>query len=179
MPDQRLLTLLQAPADETRGRGPALRLREGSGTSLCGGATEEETVRPSVRRGAFAFALLGVVIVAGADAQTTSPADDDTTGSLGPTASARMLPLSDEQRGRIYDGIMRMSNATQVDAPPPAPAEALPHSVPLQDLPGSVERDIPLVKGHKFVKLDDRILVVNPASRKVVVFIPRYKIMLH
>jgi hypothetical protein len=47
----------------------------------------------------------------------------------------------------------------------------------MQDLPAGVIRDIPLVRGHKFVKFDDRIVVVNPASRLVVAMIPRYKLL--
>jgi hypothetical protein len=47
----------------------------------------------------------------------------------------------------------------------------------MQDLPLSVIRQIPQVEGHKFVKFDDRILVVAPATRQVVAMIPRYKLM--
>jgi hypothetical protein len=62
-------------------------------------------------------------------------------------------------------------------APPPAVADALPREVPLHDLPAGVTRDVPLVEGHKFVKFDDRILVVDSASRVVVAMIPRYKLL--
>jgi hypothetical protein len=34
-----------------------------------------------------------------------------------------------------------------------------------------------LVQGHKFVKFDDRIVVVDPASRLVVAMIPRYRLL--
>jgi hypothetical protein len=37
--------------------------------------------------------------------------------------------------------------------------------------------NIPLVQGHKFVKFDDRIVVVEPASRTVVALIPRYRLL--
>jgi len=47
----------------------------------------------------------------------------------------------------------------------------------MQDLPATVTREIPLVRGHKFVKFDDRIVVVDPASRVVVAMIPRYKLL--
>ena len=47
----------------------------------------------------------------------------------------------------------------------------------MQDLPAAVTRDIPLVQGHKFVKFDDRIVVIEPASRLVVAMIPRYKLL--
>jgi hypothetical protein len=49
--------------------------------------------------------------------------------------------------------------------------------VPLHDLPAGVTRDVPLVEGHQFAKFDDRILVVNAASRVVVAMIPRYKLL--
>ena len=106
--------------------------------------------------------------------------DDETTGALGPIdrkRAAGSLALSDEQRGRIYDGVMKISDAPVVDVPAPELAEALPSGVPLQDLPAGVIREIPLVQGHKFVKFDDRILVVDPASRLIVAMIPRYKLV--
>jgi Protein of unknown function (DUF1236) len=103
---------------------------------------------------------------------------DETTGSVGggPRASAG-LALSDEQRGRIYEGVMHVSDAPVAHAPAPGIADALPGGVPLQDLPAGVTREIPLVDGHKFVKFDDRIVVVDPASRVVVAMIPRYRLL--
>jgi hypothetical protein len=104
---------------------------------------------------------------------------DETTGSVGggPRAGAG-LALSDEQRGRIYEGVMRVSDAPVAHAAPaPGIADALPGGVPLQDLPAGVTREIPLVDGHKFVKFDDRIVVVDPASRVVVAMIPRYRLL--
>jgi len=53
----------------------------------------------------------------------------------------------------------------------------LPASVELQDLPAMVTRKIPLVRHHKFVKLDDRILLVRPGDRAVVSEIPRYRLL--
>ena len=104
---------------------------------------------------------------------------DETTGSLGgrPKRAAAELALSDEQRGRIYEGVMRIPDAPVARAPAPALADALPSEVPMQDLPAGVTREIPLVQGHKFVKFDDRIVVVDPASRVVVAMIPRYKLL--
>jgi len=103
---------------------------------------------------------------------------DETTGSVGGgKRAAAELTLSDEQRGRIYAGVMRVSDAPVAQAPAPAVADALPSDVPLQDLPAGVTREIPLVGGHKFVKFDDRIVVVDPRSRVVVAMIPRYKLL--
>ena len=76
--------------------------------------------------------------------------------------------LSDEQRSRIFDSVVRSDV-------PVAEADSLPAEVPTQDLPGDIIREIPLIRGHKFVKFDDRILVVS-SSRLVVAMIPRYKL---
>ena len=48
-----------------------------------------------------------------------------------------------------------------------------------QELPASVTREIPMVLGYKFVKLDDRILLVSPIDRSVVAEMPRYRTMLN
>ena len=85
--------------------------------------------------------------------------------------------LSDEQRSRIFDGIMRISDAPVTEMAPPEVADSLLEEVPMQDLPSDIIREIPLVRGHKFVKFDDRILVVSSASRLVVAMIPRYKLL--
>jgi hypothetical protein len=103
---------------------------------------------------------------------------DETTGSSPRDEQAPAeLALSDEQRGRIYDGVMGIADAPVAHAPAPTVADALPAGVPMQDLPAAVTRDIPLVQGHKFVKFDDRIVVIDPASRLVVAMIPRYKLL--
>jgi hypothetical protein len=118
------------------------------------------------------------------------PVADETTGSLGNgsgdglgdalgnTAARPAAPeLSDEDRFHIYEGVMRIPDAPTLDEPAADVADALPDEVPLQDMPISVARKLPQVKDLKFVKLDDRILVVNPESRVVVAMIPRYKLI--
>ena len=105
---------------------------------------------------------------------------DETTGSTGSPPGKRApteLALSDEQRGRIYEGVMHVADAPVAQPPAPAVADALPAEVAMQDLPAGVTRDVPPVRGHKFVKFDDRIVVVDPASRLVVAMIPRYKLL--
>jgi hypothetical protein len=143
------------------------------------------SVKPLLRRGVIAITLVACVGLAAAQTgrhgvgDTDASAMDETTGSVarpGKRAAAE-LALSDEQRGRIYEGVMRIADAPVAAAPAPALADALPSGVPLQDLPASVTREIPLVRGHKFVKFDDRIVVVDPASRLVVAMIPRYKLL--
>ena len=136
-------------------------------------------LQPLLNRVAFLFGLAGlclgaaIVLGAGRVAPRTGDLSADITGSIGTgsmggSASARSLPLTDEQRGHIFDGIMKLRDAPVADVPAPDAIAALPSSVPLQELPASVTREIPMVLGYKFVKLDDRILLVRPRDRSVV-----------
>ena len=143
-------------------------------------------VQPALRRGVIVATLIACVGIAAAQkghrgvGDSDASAMDETTGSVGSPGAKRAgaeLALSDEQRGRIFDSVMRIPDAPVAEAPAPALADALPSEVPMQDLPASVTREIPLVQGHKFVKFDDRIVVVDPASRVVVAMIPRYKLL--
>jgi hypothetical protein len=142
-------------------------------------------LQPPLLRGVIVITLVACVGLAAAQTgrrgvgDTDASAMDETTGSVarpGKRAAAE-LALSDEQRGRIFEGVMGVAEAPVAAAPAPALADALPSGVAMQDLPASVTREIPLVRGHKFVKFDDRIVVVDPASRLVVAMIPRYKLL--
>jgi hypothetical protein len=140
----------------------------------------------SMRHGMLTISLIaGVAFLAAAQSGGSRgiknagvSAMDETTGSLGGNRRAMPeLALSDEQRGRIYEYIMRIADTPIAHTPAPTVADTLPQDVPMQDLPAGVTRDIPLVEGHKFVKFDDRIVVVEPASRVIVAMIPRYKLL--
>jgi hypothetical protein len=146
-------------------------------------------MRPLLHRVALVFVLAGLCLGAAmafgvshlalrSGNMLASAEEGDITGSIGGSKRARSLPLTDEQRGHIFDGIMRLRNAPVADVPAPAAASALPNSVALQELPASVTREIPVVQGYKFVKLDDRILLVSPRDRLVVAEMPRYKTVL-
>ena len=105
--------------------------------------------------------------------------DDDITGSIGTVGIGyrEILPLSDEQRGWIFMGVINLPEVPEAAVSPQEAAAAVPGSVELQELPAIVTRRIPLVGGYKFVKLEDRILLVDPANREVVAQIPRYKLV--
>jgi hypothetical protein len=110
---------------------------------------------------------------------SSSATDNDTTGSLGTVGIGHheMLPLSDEQRGWIFMGVINIPDIPDAPISAQEAAADLPPSVDLQELPPIVTRRIPLVGGYKFVKLDDRILLVDPEDRAVVAQIPRYKLI--
>jgi len=136
-------------------------------------------MRPWIRYSALLWVLATSALAATIDLRAGQPGvtegmSGDITGSVGPRA--HYLPLTDEQRGHIFDDVMQLRNAPVAEMS--APAAAVPSSVALQDLPASATRDVPLVEGYKFVKLDDRILLVSPLDRAVVADMPRYKQML-
>jgi hypothetical protein len=130
--------------------------------------------------GVGALALVGFVAGVTLARWMDSGEAEDVTASLGPASrEAQVLPLTDEQRAQIFDGVMRINNAPVAHISPLEPADTLPKSVALQDLPPVVARVIPQVDGYKFVKLDDRILLVDPKTRVVVAWMPRYKLVLN
>ena len=100
------------------------------------------------------------------------------SGTMTVASTKSAVPeFSDEERGRIFDGVMRISDAPVTEMVAPEVADPLPEEVPMQELPTDIIHENPLVRGHKFVKFDDRILVVSSASRLVVAMIPRYKLL--
>jgi hypothetical protein len=79
---------------------------------------------------------------------------------------ARPLPLSVEQKRQIYDSVMStQAPAAETDA---TPATILPATVELSTLPAGIEDQIPAVRGYKYVKLQDKVLIVAPANHVVV-----------
>jgi hypothetical protein len=122
----------------------------------------------------YGMGLIVVTVLVVAAAAAHSGLSGSMTAN--PTKSA-VPEFSDEERGRIFDGVMRISDAPVTEMAAPEVADPLPEDVPMQELPPDLVGEIPLVRGHKFVKLDDRILVVSSASRLVVAMIPRYKLL--
>src|SRR5713226_4262010 len=79
---------------------------------------------------------------ASAERSASDSAEDsayETTGSVGAMSTNRgSLSLTDEQRERIYRGVMRFPDAVHRDARVPELADQLSGDEPLQDLPASV-----------------------------------------
>ena len=148
-------------------------------------------MRSWIRPGVLILGLVAGVSLAGAQESATtdqtvgvagsssSATDNDTTGSLGTVGIGdhEILPLSDEQRGWIFMGVINIPDVPDAPITAQEAVNDLPPSVDLQELPPIVTRRIPLVGAYKFVKLDDRILLVDPADRAVVAQIPRYKLI--
>jgi hypothetical protein len=84
------------------------------------------------------------------------------------------LPLTDQERQRIYQAVMADKATAASDADDLVPASELSTNQALYEthpLPTSV-RDIGAVKLLQYVKTKDKVLLVEPATRTVVDQIP-------
>jgi hypothetical protein len=43
----------------------------------------------------------------------------------------------------------------------------VPEEVVLHDLPGMVQQKVPQIKSHKFFKVEDKVVLVDPKDRKI------------
>jgi hypothetical protein len=104
--------------------------------------------------------------------------DNKTTGSINLAAASR-LSLSDEQRGFIFMGVINLPDVPELAMRAPELGAPLSETVELHEIPAMVVRRIPHIDGYRFVKLEDRILLVSADTRQVETMIPRYKLVFH
>jgi hypothetical protein len=109
------------------------------------------------------FAGIAVVaILSGvpAGAQTPAPAPQEAV----PRAS---INLTLEQRHVIRELIKDLKIEPVKTATEPAVGDALPQDVTLRPMPPDVGRKVPQIRSHRFVVIDDRIVIVDPSENKV------------
>ena len=80
---------------------------------------------------------------------------------------ARPLPLTDEQRQKIYARVMESGQKAETNVKA-EPSTILPSTVVLHELPQGVVDEAPVLRGFKFVRLEDRVIIVSPPTRGVV-----------
>ena len=86
------------------------------------------------------FVLVGPFRAMGVSAgEATDDSLYETTGSIGGINRA-ILPLSEQQREHIHQGLMRFPDATRTGEQAPALADRVPREQPLQDLPANLTR---------------------------------------
>ena len=67
------------------------------------------------------------------------------SGSMTVDSTKSAVPeFSDQERGRIFDGVMRISDAPVTEMAAPEVADPLPEEVPMQELPTDIIHEIPL-----------------------------------
>jgi hypothetical protein len=79
---------------------------------------------------------------------------------------AQQMPLSDEQKRRIAASLGKAApSAAQI---PVTVAQSLPTGVVLSEFPAEADSAVPGIARYKFVKLPDRVLIVDPSFWTVV-----------
>ena len=160
----------QPPANNSMQSPQAEKAQKDSTRSEDGkaGTAEPSARMPSDQPTENAVFVHGSLAVPGASPDSeTAPAkwsDEILARDKVPTM-ARPLALNDEQKRRIYDVVSGENK--QVATSDAHPANFLPPSVELFDLPSGL-KDIPAVRDLKYVRLDDRILLVSPPNKVVV-----------
>jgi hypothetical protein len=150
-------------------------------------------MRSFFRHGVVTFALLGGVALGSATEspntgsvspeENTGAASSGPIGATGHTMPAKFsaqndaldkmpimghpLPLSDEQKGMLRDSLAATSEPEEGIAAV-EPATELPADIAIHDLPSDVTEQAPALKGYKFAKLVDKIVIVSPPNRVVV-----------
>ena len=76
------------------------------------------------------------------------------------------LQLTDEQKHAIYQRLSEsQAPVSDINA---KPSEQVPATLALQELPADMAASMPSISDYKFLRLKDRILVVNPRESIVV-----------
>jgi hypothetical protein len=76
------------------------------------------------------------------------------------------IPLTDEQKRAIVEHFSK--NEVSKENISAKPAQQVPATLALQELPAEMAASMPSVRDYKFLRLNDRILVVNPRESIVV-----------
>jgi hypothetical protein len=124
-------------------------------------------MNPHIRNSAIAFAL--ALLPASAIAQTTTVT---TT-----TETRRPSPLSPDQRTVIYRTVTREQHVAPgrpVVVPAPGPAvtyevgRPVPREVATYDFPEDANIDTPELRRYRYVYVNNRLVLVDPATSQVV-----------
>lgn len=76
--------------------------------------------------------------------------------------------FDENQRKRILESIMADNKSAAQISNEIQPAMLLPEGVEMHELPGDLVRDMPSLSDRRYVRLNDRILIVNPNNRGIV-----------
>ena len=96
-------------------------------------------------------------------AQASQKAAGDATAN-----NLQGIGLTDSHKRIIYDRIAREQGQPLSSDPRLSVGDTVPESVILNAMPIAVKDQVGLLRDYKFVKLqDDNILIVDPASRKI------------
>jgi hypothetical protein len=80
---------------------------------------------------------------------------------------ARLPPLTDEQKRTVYETLSAGSEPARQSAAV-GPGTELPADIATHDVPEAIAAQLPALKGYKFARLADKIVIVSPPNLIVV-----------
>jgi hypothetical protein len=131
-------------------------------------------MRQQLRQCLMTFAILGcTTVVATAQAPTQRP---QTPGAQTPSTSApsaeHKLNLTQQQKQMITQGLMSQQAESSAGGPQVQVGARLPNTVLPHPMPTNVTAQVPDTKNFEFVKLSDKILLVDPANKMIAEIVP-------
>jgi hypothetical protein len=132
-------------------------------------------MRQQLRQCLMTVAILGcTTVVATAQAPTQRPA---TPGAQTPSTSApsteHKLNLTQQQKQMITQGLMgQQADLSSSGGPQVQVGARLPNTMLTHPMPSNVTAQVPDTKNFEFVKLSDKILLVDPANKVIAEIVP-------
>jgi hypothetical protein len=158
-----------APGDSQLQKEDARHDRAMETRSGQGGKEEPSSYAPTEKPMSTAVFVHGKLAVPGAapDGPTVPAKFSERNAALdkAPTM-ARPLPLTEEEKKRIYASVAQTAPAQASDAV--QPAHVLPNDVALHELPKNITQEIPAVSELHYAKFENKVLLVRAPNRIVV-----------
>jgi hypothetical protein len=120
-------------------------------------ALKMEEIMQQFRVYAIALAVIGSVGIAAAQ-------DNKPSGQSGATSG---LNLSPAQERAVTQGLRSEQSQAAPSGPQAQVGSRVPDSVTPHAMPGDVTAQVPETKNYLFVKLPDRVLIIDPDSKVV------------
>jgi hypothetical protein len=136
-------------------------------------------MRQQLRQCLMTFAILGcTTVVAAAQApaqQTPTPrpsAPSAQTPTLGAPVAEQKLNLTQQQKQMIMQGLTNQQAESSAGGPEVRVGAKLPNTLLPHPMPSNVAAQVPDTKNFEFVKLSDKILLVDPANKMIAEIVP-------
>jgi hypothetical protein len=133
-------------------------------------------MRQQFRQGLITFAILGCTTVMAAAQAPTQQAPTQTPGAQTPSSGApageHKLNLTQQQKQTIMQGLMGQQAESSSSSPQIQVGARLPNTMLPHPMPNNVTTQVPETKNFEFVKLSDKILLVDPANKMIAEIVP-------
>lgn len=117
---------------------------------------------------AVALLLAGTVSAVGQQPGQIDPEAPPQGGEAGMEPDSRTAPMNAQQRQRLRAIILEQRAPTATISGRVVVGGTLPADVELHPVPQAVYAEVPAARNYRYVYWNDRVVLVEPSSRKVV-----------